>query len=62
MLKMINKKDIELIINFYQSIKLFDEDNIRQIYETIEDKLFIFASIERDKITSLLIVSLINNN
>ena len=62
MLKMINKKDIELIINFYQSIKLFDEDNIRQIYESLEDKLLIFASIERDKITSLLSVSLINNN
>ena len=62
MLKMVNKKDIELIINFYQSIKLFDEDNIRQIYESLEDKILIFVSIERDKITSLLSVSLINNN
>lgn len=62
MLKVLTKKDIELLINFYQSINAFDENYIRQIYDDLGESKFLFASVEKEKITCLLVVNLINNN
>ncbi len=62
MLKVLTKKDIELLIDFYQSINDFDENYIRQMYDTLEESKFLFASVEKEKITCLIVVSLINNN
>lgn len=62
MLKVITKKDIELLINFYKSINDLDDDHIRQIYDDLEYSKLMFASINKDKIDYLLSVNIINNN
>lgn len=62
MLKSLTKKDIEILINFYQSVNDFDEDYIRQVYDELEHSKLMYASVNKDKIESLLIVNIINHN
>lgn len=62
MIKSITKKDIELLINFYNSLNALDDDYIRQLYDELEYSKLMYANVSKDKINYLLVVSIINNN
>lgn len=62
MLKRLIKKDVNLIINFYHSLKNFNEEKIRMLYDTLDDTKIICANIEDEAITSMLITNIIKNN
>lgn len=60
--KTLTKEDISLIVNLYRSIDRFSESEIRTIYDNIDINQIVCATINEDKITSLIITNIIKND
>ena len=61
MIRVIKQNELKLLIDLYKSIGRRDKEELKNIYYGMRDRLIVIGNVEDDKITSLLIANLINN-
>lgn len=62
MIRVIKQTDLKMLIELFKDIRRIDKDEIKNIYYNMNKSKIVVGNVEGERLTSLLIANLINND